>query len=130
MCLELPKDQRYSEPQIATKDIVVYKIVIDNREKQLAFYPKGLVTPYQYKTINIGSKYRSTFTFDYRGDIEKGLHSFANLKTAKNSIKGSYHRLICKCVIPKGSKYYKGKFFYGRMVGSYASSRLNYIGII
>lgn len=140
MCLEYVKTK---EPLIATKDIKVYKwlivssfsyfnpetndgIVVSKREP---IY----VTPYRWTQVKIGETYTSILDPVKIGqncwgkpspEVEKGLHSFGALKSAKEDNIGG---VICECVIPKGSKYYKGSF--GGNV-SYASDTLTYIRII
>lgn len=108
MCLKLSYKQRKARiPLVANEDIVVYKILKYNRN-----IPNVLMTPYRDYVITVGSVYSSIFSFDEDGDVERGLHSFKSLKTAIRESFGYYAfpRVVCKCTIPKGSKYYQGKF--------------------
>ena len=81
-----------------------------------------LKTPYRDFIIKIGDKIESDLVCE-DGYVNVGLHSFGSYISARRDGLG----LIVKCVIPKGSKYYKG--FYGLEV-SYASDKLNYLDII
>lgn len=125
MCLTI---NRKSHKQTAKRDIVVYKIV-----EQVVF-SKRLRTPYQFTPIKIGEKYDSIIRL-YNDGIEyivtKALHS---LKTRKEAIEAAkditgcnYDQHIVRCVIPKGSEYYVGKFYDWN---GYASSSIIYKEII
>ena len=99
-------------PKEAIKDIVVYK--------RLERYNKNkLISPYIRKIYQLNTEYYSklvyeNFNSDYArvnglpGMIEEGLHSYTNKKIA--FLKKCKHEVICKGVVPKGSKYYKGKW--------------------
>ena len=119
MCLIITSTQNYS---FAKVDIVVYKILICNESINDEY---RLTTPFYHHPITIGRTYRSRFSFNNEGDVEKALHSFSNLDDARRFARsyGSYGRII-KCQIPKGSKYYKG--YFGKYL-SYASSRITYL---
>ena len=127
MCLILSARNRYGKPQIATEDIYVYKAVIDNSQKQSTHHKKGILTLYREKPIKIGSTYRSKFSFDHEGDIEQGLHCFMYRHDAEAVCQCFTYRKAVKCVIPKGSSYYKG-WFSG--VSCYASNKLTYLEFI
>ena len=127
MCLILSASKRNGKPEVADTDIVVYKVVIDNNLKQSNFFKKGILTLFMEQRITIGSTYKSRFSFDSDGDIERGLHSFANLKDANAMSKNFSNRKVVKCLIPAGSGYYKG-WFDG--VVSYASNKLTYLEFV
>ena len=61
-----------------------------------------------------------------------GLHSFELLDDCKNNAFiekiYAYKSVVVKCIIPKGSKYYKGKFNnYFTVYSSYASDKIKYV---
>ena len=95
-------------PYIAKTDIVCYKVYVLNNNKY--------VSPYQNCDMP-GINELVTTELQRSGDfyIEKGFHSFACLKDAEVEAEwfGNVHGhevCIAKCIIPKGSKYYWGKF--------------------
>ena len=120
MCLELIGD--YQKKQfIASEDIEVYKVVTYTDK------PQEFITPYQHMVVKLGCTYESEFSFNCDGDVEKGLHSFCNQARAQLNSQGCLGRLVVKCLIPKGSRYYIG--WYGTAV-SYASDKLTYVEIL
>ena len=95
-------------PYIAEQDIICYKIYILIDDKY--------VSPYQKCDMPSINELVTT-ELQRSGDfyIEKGFHSFAYLENAKiiadQFINAwNYNTCIAKCIIPKGSKYYSGKF--------------------
>ena len=125
MCLGL--QDKNGKPLIATKDICCYKWVEPHYVSDIdeLIYQ----TPYRYAVVRIGSTYTSIFSFSNDGwSIEKGLHSFTNKRSLEvfmrsRKLSGS----IVRCCIPKGSKYYKGR--YSKYNGL-ASDMLTYVEII
>ena len=95
-------------PYTAEHNITCYKIYI---------YINGrYVSPYQ-KCDMPSMNELATTELQRSGDfyIEKGFHSFACLKDAEVEAEWfedmhNYESCIAKCIIPKGSKYYWGKF--------------------
>ena len=83
-----------------------------------------LHTPYMGANIIIGETYKSKLVVE-DANVENGLHSFHTVLATKSDY--FVNDVIVKCIIPKGSKYYKGK--YGNYV-SYASNTLKYVEII
>ena len=81
-----------------------------------------MVTPYRNFPIEIGKTYNSEL-IKSDGFIQEGLHSFKNLDDAKSS----YVQIYAECIIPKGSKYYEGKFADD---DAYASDKLTYVKIL
>ena len=130
MCLDLnsANDKRHT----AEEDIVVYKFLRYYVDETYEEY----TTPYQNKPVEIGSEYTSDLSgFDDK--IIFGLHSFANLEDAISRASVTCDLgiwVVCKCLIPKGSRYYKGTFkIYKptqKNVESFASNRLRYLEII
>jgi hypothetical protein len=83
-------------------------------------------TPYRNVEIKIGEIYKSKL-IKYDSLIDEGIHSFKNLKDANYFASFDEKRIVAKCIIPKGSEYYVGK--YGDYV-SYASDTLKYAEIL
>lgn len=94
----------------------VKSVKINGEEKILS----SLSTPYQEFPVEIGKTYLSDLTKKY-DEIYKGLHSFKSLDFIKRFVNVE---VVVKCIIPKGSTYYKGEF--GNCV-SYASDTLTYV---
>ena len=103
-------------------DEAVQKIIING---ELVFLREvvGYQTPYQKAKVKIGETYTSKLIKAY-DSIGKGLHSFESIDTAR---KNSNDDIVAKCIIPKGSEYYKGTFNDNI---SYASDTLTYVEII
>lgn len=96
-----------NDPYIAEQDIICYKIYI---------YINGkYVSPYQKCDMPSINELVTT-ELQRSGDfyIEKGFHSFACLEDAEVDAewfgKSNYEGCIARCIIPEGSKYYRGKF--------------------
>jgi len=85
-------------------------------------YTDGYVTPYQREVVEIGKTYISDLDTE-TNNIEIGLHSFVHF----NNLPARNENVFVKCIIPKGSQYYKGKFDFD---DSYASDKLTYVEII
>lgn len=100
----------------------VTSIIINKRE---CINNDGFITPYKKFPIIIGETYDSILEKNPKYNINKGIHSFKNIKDAKNN--ANLYSVIVKCIIPKDSKYYKGIF---NDVVSYASNKLKYVEII
>lgn len=114
----------FNRIRTAKKDIVCYKFLRRKGEQ--------LITPYQYTFVEIGETYDSKLRKDFQGDIEEGLHSFKRLKAVDSFVEDNYYKtlyssiVIVKCIIPKGSTYYKGRYASSTC---YASDTLKYVEI-
>ena len=99
-------------------DNTVTSIIINNKE----IIDLKIVTPYRDFLVEIGKTYNSELIKkdEY---VHEGLHSFKNLCDIKKYYTGIY----VECIIPKGSKYYEGKFVD---IDAYASDKLTYVKII
>ena len=99
-------------------DIAVTSIIINNKE----VIDLKMITLYREFPIEIGKTYDSKLIKkdEY---VHEGLHSYKNLDDAKNGYSGIY----VECIIPKGSKYYEGKF---NIDDAHASDKLTYVKII
>ena len=100
-------------------DSRVTSIIINNKE----VVNFKMATLYRNFPIEIGKTYHSKLTKKNKY-IHQGLHSFKNLDDAKNF---SVVKICAECIIPKGSKYYEGKFSDW---DAYASDKLTYVKII
>ena len=79
-------------------------------------------TPYRDMLVKMGNTYKSKLSKE-GASIEKGIHSFASQKDAKNL----GYDCVAKCIIPKWSIYYKGLY---ERDPAYASNVLTYIEIV
>ena len=129
MCLSLTKNQ--TTPIIAKDDVVCYK--------HLLVKDGHYFTPYYKTEINFNKVFSSIIEMmndgeaPYTHNIEEGLHSFANIEDCEQDLfscfgsDGIEFRVIAKCIIPKGSTYYSGSFYYH---SAFASSEIKYLEII
>ena len=125
------------EPKIAEKDIVCYKFY--------RRYNEILISPYQevaapeigvVTNTELGKSYEqpeeySIFNPDFYGfnRVDKGFHSFKTLVGVKheaNRFERYYNLVIVKCIIPKGSLYYSGKF---KKYKSYCSNSIKLVEV-
>jgi len=139
MCLDLNYYQIF--PKTASKDIICYKYLVNaDAVRMKNFYIRKskesdlYLTPYKLAPIEIGNTYTSKLKIETEGAkfvINIGLHSFASFESLKYSIRISCYNtseiIQVQCIIPKGSRYYVGKFA-GEI--SYASNKLIYLKII
>lgn len=128
MCLYLKNDKKI----VAKSDITCYKVVKD--------WDDMLVTYFQCSQIEIGKTYDSylklEMCFDRGGydfEVNYGIHSFTNLREVKKFVNLKSQRrkqikiVVVKCVIPKGSSYYRGIFSSNRYdYKSIASNSIKY----
>jgi len=106
-------------------DSVTSLIVNDVELVKISF---SFETPFRNYPIEIGNTYTSKLV--KKGDnIEEGLHSFEFARDAKLTNWALWYDegTIVKCIIPKGSTYYKGTFDGD---SSYASDALTYVEIV
>ena len=78
-------------------------------------------TPYQYAIVEMGETYTSGLIKE-DDEVYVGLHSFETLREARK-----ISDIVAKCIIPKGSRYYKGA--YDDDI-SYASDKITYLEIV
>lgn len=125
MCLYIKSSIR-PLPRIADEDIIVYKVVSP-------FTENTFVTLFRQALVELRQTYDSTLSCpiplsDGLYGITEGLHSFRRKENAFAYTKKlsflSIKLIILECVIPKGSKYYKGMF---SKYSCYASNQLKYI---
>ena len=128
MCLVITK---FNKLKIAQEDIKCYKILFKSSAHPGLYY-----APYQSFTYELGETYSTNISVSYDCNtfglsffrfifykffndfldvkgVNQGFHSFVNLKDAIKERKEdlNYEELvICECIIPKGSKYYKGAY--------------------
>ena len=110
MCLITTKNI----PEIAQEDIICYKFykLYDNGELLSPY--QGLHAPAINKVTNtlLDRAYLSNYRATYI--ISRGFHSFKYLDDLINELDfwQSFDIKIFRCIIPKGTKYYEGKFRY------------------
>ena len=95
----------------------VKALIVDGNE---CIKHTGYTTFYRRYPVEMGKTYKSDL-MRFGNSVENGLHSFAN----RCSTEG--YPCVAQCIIPKGSKYYVGIFYYHE---SYASNQLTYIKIL
>jgi len=122
MCLTI---KWWSIKRIALKDIECYKVVMI--DKQL---PKMYRTVYQGTIVEIGKTYTSDIirgklgSYDSPNSVTVALHSYTDVERAMFEKRFGWQRVVVRCIIPRGSRYYVGKFAGCK---SYASNRLKYV---
>lgn len=96
------------------------KEIYVNGEKKEFGEKTFLGTYYRREEVEIGKTYVSKLV-KIDNTVEEGLHSYGN--------KPHYiiNKILAECIIPKGAKYYEGKF---ENELSYASDTLKYIRLI
>lgn len=120
MCLDIKFND---QSKVASKDITCYKVVrVDKHDNWYAvFWPEYLYKKDEPIVSKLGRHYLPT------PRIEEGMHSVASLFHAtilmcvERNTSPTVKFKVVKCIIPKGSTYYKGK--YGSME-SYASDTI------
>jgi len=127
MCLVIKKN---SKVKTAKEDIICYKFV-----ESKTYSPDIHFTPFKYRPIEIGCSYESELKveidLDANKSVEIGLHSFKTItdciRYALPYVDNNDNETIVKCIIPKGSQYYEGKFISARC---YASTAITYVEVI
>lgn len=114
MCLDR---KEYSIKRIALVNVVCYKFLIQNSDGTFK-------TPYQSTPVKIGEEY--TAVMDYTDhNVFAGLHSFRSKKDCLFFSRNWNSNIkIVKCIIPFGSRYFKGRFDGFR---GFASNKIKYI---
>lgn len=109
------------EPLIADKDIIVYK--------HITRFGETFKTSYRYSPVIIGEEYKSKLKkyINNESKLDIGLHSYCNEDDARVGAE-RYEEVLVECLIPKGSKYYKGLFCFKEEC--YASNKLRYVKIL
>jgi hypothetical protein len=99
----------HSEPLIAKKNIVCYKILQDDGLNKISpyydeiYFKKGGSCEYVNKEIDDFSFSTNFETFERC--INQGLHVYSSIKKANDEV-DHLNESVYKCVIPKGTKYY------------------------
>lgn len=116
-----PRRHHYLYSWLLDSDVT--SIIVNNVEMiGLITSTNIYVTPYQFQSISMGETYHSELIKE-NGEVNIGLHSVKDFYNSFND----HENFRVKCIIPKGSKYYKGKWGSS---DSYASTSLKYIDII
>lgn len=100
----------HKESFIAVRDIVSFKVYMDINNRYISPFQKEYMP--KLKEITTTSLQESGSPLQTSGlfAIHEGFHSFEFLSDAMNLAIILEEPIIAKCVIPEGSKYYKGKF--------------------
>lgn len=127
MCLRIKNQPK---PLIAEQDIECYKVLVLTETCEY-------ITPYMHRRLSeqevkgeepflaIGNKERENYGFEdsCEADINGGyIHTFATLKDAEDD-RLLEREIIFKCIIPKGTAYYKGYCFQEKLP-SFASEQI------
>lgn len=121
MCFYIHEDHIHAK--IAENDITCYKIV--TRKKN-----KDLVSPYMGSEVILGQKVEQKIESKYGISIDIGIHSCTTFLSAflrrfemwlNNHFCQYGKKIIVKCIIPKGTKYY-----YNPDVKEYVSEAMIY----
>lgn len=108
---------KQTEPEIAEEDIICYKFYRKYNETLVSPYQKvaapeiGIIT-----NTELGKSYRpndnGSYIHNFLGfkRVDKGFHSFKTLEEIKHVVENNLYLVIFKCIIPRGSSYYKGIF--------------------
>ena len=101
MCLFKLKHKSY---QIATEDIVVYKILNNDMK-----------SPYQLFQYELNHLYKKHWDEDFISYCNENsylggnmFHSCVDLNYCNYLYRNNDSQILVKCIIPKGSKYYTG----------------------
>jgi hypothetical protein len=125
MCLYIQKE---SKREKADEDIVVYKVLLRYADDR----GNILKTLYKKVKVELGKTYKSRLfkeKFINIHHINYGLHTFIE-QPGLTKFNYNITPYVAKCIIPKGSFYYKGRFHDENFDDSYASNKLTYIEII
>ena len=128
---------KQTEPEIAEEDIICYKFYVRYDETLFSPYQEsrapeiGIITNTEleksYRPRDNGSYIHNLLGFKR---VDKGFHSFKTLEEAEREVNDCWNNLdlvIFKCIIPRGSSYYKGIF--GDRYESYCSNSIKLIEI-
>lgn len=129
MCLVVSSDRL--RPKVAKEDLVCYKILE-------VFGDVYLRTPFRCASVHLGEQMVSALDENpIVKEVRYGLHTLCDkeeavelLKTYRDVFKCQF--VLVRCVIPKGARFYKGKYLSnnfrvaGGELGSYCSDRIVY----
>ena len=122
MCLKSKTDKF----RILKKDLTVYKIFYTNKTRNFLTEDNvEIYSRYRHKSYKIGELVTVdsdlilhniifNFSSDTPYEINFGLHSYTNKKTAFYNCFNEANVVVCKCTIPKGSKVIIGEFCHDR----------------
>lgn len=116
---------KQTKPKIAEEDIICYKFYIRLFGGLIVSPYIGIIAP------KIGAITNTELGKPYgpKKRVDEGFHSFKILEDVKSVInkwKSKFDLVIFKCIIPKGSLYYLGKF---NKYESYCSDKINLIEV-
>lgn len=135
MCLKIRCGS--ATPSVAEQDVVCYKVL-----KKLK-YAEYLEAPIRFFKYTLGFEYREAISsFIDDGLVHLGFHSFANKSDAfdfiprlvKDAPDIEDRLVVCRCTIPKGSRYYVGGVQYSSqdfvLPNGYCSERIRIDSVI
>ena len=105
---------------IAGEDIVCYKVMLKHYNKneyesvyQNYVYLRNQINP----IVDLVIRTRQHPGNHILSCIDEGYHSYATLKTARESVLSGEKRVVLRCIIPRGAKYiYDDKYNLGDLV--------------
>lgn len=105
MCFKIQRGCKNSSAKIAEEDFRVYKVLTNLHFRNGRLLGEAPNRGGYYWKANKLTRAKITPTYTA---IERGLHAYINLSRAdwKRRLSDSIHRVICECIIPKGTKYY------------------------
>ena len=99
-----------SKPSQATENIKCYKVYLFDYNECCSPYAEMTIPNFgQYTNTQLGKAFISVGE-EYPYTVYEGFHSFEFLSDAMNLAIILEEPIIAKCIIPEGSKYYKGRF--------------------
>lgn len=113
-------------PRYAFRDVVCYKVL-----NKFGYENPSYRSPFHHTYYAVGTPMPPVsieWSFDAEVDgfftYEEGYHSFVKLKDALVDL--SYNQCVAKCIIPKGSWYFKGTWQRGQ--ANYVSNNITFVG--
>ncbi len=118
MCLQT----KWKKPKVAKRDIIVWKKFYNHD-----IYEHDLRSVCWSMLWTIGILYKTVMT-TFGNEVNQGFHSFISKKELM--LDSLHYNVIAKCIIPKGSLYYKGmRSMFGKDICNIVSNQLKILPI-